>query len=507
MKSNSLTSSAGWRTVLLPLLAAMVLAGCATVPAQAPAFAAPAQFKAQGAAPADGQWTRTEPAEAQPRGEWWRAFGDPVLDALVARADAGNTSIQSAAARLAEARALARSTDADRAPQIGLGAGASRQQGLDRNQSTRPGTLINAGANFSYELDLFGRLSQASDAARLDAEARAGLLQSARLLVQAETAQTYLALRALDTERTLVRQTVEAYRDTFRLTQRRQRAGDIAELDVARVETELASTESEALTLDRRRAELEHALAVLTGAAASEFAMPADAWSTALPSIPAGVPGMLLARRPDISAAQKAVLAAQARVGVAQAAWFPSIALTGAGGYASPEIGDLFKWSARSWGIGALLSLPLFDGGRREAGVQGASAQLDGALAGYREQVLGAFRDVEDQLSSLRILENQSQVQARAVASASRATVLSDSRYRNGLVSQLDLLDARRSELRNRRQALQVRSAQYQATVGLIRALGGGWEARLAAGEPEAVQASASATLRSAAAPSTSALE
>ncbi|MEJ7686322.1 MAG: TolC family protein, partial [Variovorax sp.] len=223
--------------------------------------------------------------------------------------------------------------------------------------------------------------------------------------------------------------------------------------------------------------------------------------------IPAGVPGMLLTRRPDVSAAQKSVLAAQARVGVAQAAWFPSIALTGGGGYASPDIGDLFKWSARSWGIGALLSLPLFDGGRREAGVQGASAQLDGALAAYREQVLGAFRDVEDQLSSLRILQDQSQVQARAVASASRATVLSDSRYRNGLVSQLDLLDAKRSELRNRRQALQVRSAQYQATVGLVRALGGGWETRLAAGDPEATQASTSPAQRSAAAPSASALE
>ena len=149
--------------------------------------------------------------------------------------------------------------------------------------------------------------------------------------------------------------------------------------------------------------------------------------------------------------------------------------MTGGGGYASSDLGDLFKWSARSWGIGALLSLPIFDGGRREAGVQGASAQLDVALAGYRSQVLTAVQEVEDQLSALRILDVQSEVQARAVAGASRATALSDSRYRNGVTSQLDLLDARRSELRNRRQALQVRSAQYQATVGLIRALGGGW--------------------------------
>ena len=247
------------------------------------------------------------------------------------------------------------------------------------------------------------------------------------------------------------------------------------------VQTEMASTESDALALDRQRAQLEHALAVLTGDVASQFELRGADWTTALPSIPAGLPSTVLERRPDVAAAQRTMQAAQSRVGVAKAAWFPSIALTGAGGYASPDLGDLFKWSARSWGVGALMSLPLLDGGRREAGVQGASAQLDGALASYREQVLVAFREVEDQLSALRLLEEQSAVQARAVASAKRATVLSDARYRNGYVSQLDLLDARRSELRNRRQALQVKSAQYQATVGLIRALGGGWDVAPAA--------------------------
>ena len=179
--------------------------------------------------------------------------------------------------------------------------------------------------------------------------------------------------------------------------------------------------------------------------------------------VPPGLPAGVLARRADVSAAQAAVLAAQARVGVAQAAWFPRIMLTASGGYASPDIGDLLQWSMRSWGIGALLSLPIFDGGRREAGVRQAAAQLDEALAGYRGQVLGAIAEVEDQLSSLHLLEAQARTQSRAVASARRATQLSDLRYRNGYVSQLDLLDAQRSELRNRRQALQVRSAQYQA--------------------------------------------
>ena len=456
---------------LLPLAAALFLAGCATAPAGLPAaIAAPAQFKEAGRA-----WTVAAPAEAQDRGAWWKVFADPVLDGLVERAAAHNTSIQEEAARLAQARTLVRNADADRAPQIGIGAGATRGAGANTANGSTPATLASAGADLSYEIDLFGRLARASDAAVLDAKAREALLQSTRLLVQAEVAQTYLALRAIDDERTLVRETVAAYEGTLRLTQRRHQAGDIAELDVARVESELASTESEALALDRRRAELEHALAVLVGDAASNFNLDTGEWTTALPRIPAGIPATVLARRPDVSAAQSGLLAAQARVGVARAAWFPSLSLTAAGGYASPELGDLFKWSARAWGVGALLSLPIFDGGRREAGVQGAQTQLDAAGAAYRAQVLVAFKEVEDQLSALRLLQEQARAQARAVTSAKRATVLSESRYRNGMDSQLELLDARRSELRNRRQELQVRAGQYQATVSLIRALGGGW--------------------------------
>ena len=245
------------------------------------------------------------------------------------------------------------------------------------------------------------------------------------------------------------------------------------------MQTEVAATQSQALALDRQRAEVEHALAVLLGELPSQFGLTAlgdsAEWGGALPIVPPGVPSTVLTRRPDVAAAQSSMLAAQKRVGVAQAAWFPDLSLTANGGFASSELGDLFKWSARSWGIGALLSLPVFDGGRREAGVRGANAQWDAAAAGYREQVLIAFRDVEDQLSALRLLADQAGAQKQAVDAASRATVLSTSRYRNGYVSQLELLDARRSELANRRQALQVRAAQYQATVGLIRALGGGW--------------------------------
>ena len=460
----------GW----IPSYVAMsvLLAACATAPGIDPKQLpeAPLAFKE-----GDGRWTLAAPAAAQQRGEWWKAFGDPVLDQLVARANAENNSLRVASARLAQARSITRTTEANRLPTVEATAAAGRFGGLVGNHSGPPSNFGAVGANLAYELDLFGKLSNASEAARFDERASEALLQSTRLLVQAEVAQTYLALRALDDERALVRGTVKAYQDTLDLTERRFRAGDVAELDVSRARTEVAATESEALALDRRRAELEHALAVLVGAAPSGFQFDAGAWNTALPVIPAGVPSTVLVRRPDVSAAQARMMGAQSRVFAANATWFPDITLTATGGYASSDLSDLFKWSARAWGVGALLSLPIFDGGRREASIQGASARLDEAVALYREQVLVAFRDVEDQLAALRLLAQQSEAQDRAVAAAARTTSLSDARYRNGLVSQLDLLDARRSELRNRRQALQVRAAQYQATVGLVRALGGSW--------------------------------
>ncbi len=457
------------RLSLLPLLAALVLAGCATPAAidTASLPATPTAFKES--------TVTVGPVldDAHAQGRWWTVFADPVLDQLVEQASRSNNSVQVAAARLAQARAIAGATDANRAVQLGLGAGAVRQK--DSTTGNSPQTVVSAGANLSYEVDLFGKLAGASNAASLDARAREALLRSTQLLVQADVAQTYLSLRAIDAERALVQDTLQAHRNSLRLTEVRFKEGDVAELDVARARSEVAATESDGLALEQRRAGLEHALAVLVGQVASRFQVAPTDWTAALPAIPAGVPSTVLTRRPDVAAAQSSLQSAQARVGVANAAWFPDFSLTANGGYAAPELKDLFKLSARAWGVGALFSLPILDGGRREAGVQNANAELDIALANYREQVLVAFRDVEDQLSALRLLADQSQAQSRSVASASRATVLSDSRYRNGFVSQLELLDAQRSELRNRRQALQVKTSQYLATVGLIRALGGGW--------------------------------
>lgn len=458
-------------STLVPLVAALLLAGCAStstfVPAAAPA--APSAFKE-----ADGRWATLSPAPAIEQGRWWTVFADPVLDDLVQRADAGNTSIQRAAARLTQARALLQAADAERLPRVGASAGASRGNRATPG-SLQPVTVASAGIGASWEPDLFGRLAQARNAAALDAQSREALLQGTRLLVQSDVAQAYFGLRALDDERALLRETVAAFRDTLRLTERRFAAGDVAELDLARVQTELAATQAQALALDRSRAQLEHALAVLLGEAPSGFALAEAPWHGALPTVPAGIPSQVLARRPDVAAAYGSMQAAQQRVGVARSAWWPDLALTADGGFAATDLADVVKWSARSWGIGALLSLSLFDGGRREARVQDAEGAWDAAAAGWREQVLVALQDVEDQLAALRLLRGQAGLQTQAVDAAARATVLSNSRYRNGLVSQLELLDARRSELANRRQAVQVRAAQYQATVGLIRALGGGW--------------------------------
>ncbi len=450
---------------LTSLFTALLLAGCASVgtvdPSQLPQ--APSAYKATGANDA-----------AALTASWWQPFADPVLDDLVGRAMAANTTVQAATARLAQARAALGTAQAARLPQLGASAGAGRSS-TPGQLVPQPATQYSAGLNLAYELDLGGRLLHERNAAALDVQAREQLLADARLLVQANVARGYLALRALDTERDLVRDTVAAYGETLSLTEKRARAGDVADLDLARVRAELAANEAEALSLDRQRIELETALAVLVGEAPSGFSLQPTAWSTALPTVPAGLPSELLQRRPDLAAARSQLEAAQARVGEARAAWWPSLQLTAQGGGVSNELSNLLKSGASTWGVGLLGALPLFDGGRREAGVNAAKAALDGTTIAFREQFLLALKDVEDQLGALSLLQAQEQASARAVAAAGQALKLSDSRYRNGFISQLELLDARRSELANRRSALQVRSAQYQATVGLIRALGGGW--------------------------------
>ncbi len=460
---------------LAALLALFTITACSsTAPPSLDLPQTPAAFKET-----DTRLVTAVAAEVQPRGAWWKVFADPQLDELIETAMRRNTSIQLAAARLAKARSLIGVAEANRLPQVNASGGFNRQGGPLINAAGGSGNLWTLSAGASYEADVFGRLAKEVSAASLDAASREALLQSAGLIVQADVAQAYFAIRLLDAERALLRDTLNSYHETLRVTERRFEMGSVAELDVARLRVDVATAQAEALALDRRRAELEHALAVLVGQAASSFnleeATDSHDWHAALPVIPAGIPSTVLARRPDIAAAQRTVLASQARLGLAKTAWFPSLVLTTVQGFASPNLRDLIAIASRAYGLGALLSLPLFDGGRREAAVQGAGADLEVSVAGYREQILVALKEVEDQLSSLRLLTDQAQAQSRAVAAANHATALANSRYNSGLASQLELLDTQRGELRNRRQALQVSLLQYQSTVGLIRALGGGW--------------------------------
>jgi multidrug efflux system outer membrane protein len=415
-------------------------------------------------------------AEAPANGAWWLVFFDPELDALIRRADRNNFTVGLADARLAEARAIQQATAAAQWPTLSLGANATRSEGQLTNAASSSGPLYVVGANLSYEADLFGRLARETKAASMDTAEREELLRVAKLLVQADIAQTYFALRALDAERALVRGAAASQLKSAHLTEGLFRSGLASELTLVRLRAESEAVAAEALTLDQRRAELEHALAVLVGESASTFEIPPTNHSDKVPNIPPGIPGAVLVRRPDVGAARQAMIAAQIRTGVAQDRWLPTLSLTAFGGFASSTLGSLLTGSAAASTLGALLSLPIFDGGRHLAEVAKANADLDAAAATYGQQILIAFKDVEDQLSALRLLARQEADLKRAVDAAQRTTALVASNYADGLATQLELLDAERVELRDRRQALLVHAARFQATVGLIKALGGGWD-------------------------------
>jgi len=473
--------------VVAVVATALWIAGCSLAPVYQtpPPPAAAAAFKETIPASEAGSWKTAEPSDAVARGEWWTVFGDPRLDELEAQAATANQSLKAGLARLAQARAIARVSEADRLPQVDIGAGATRwrpspaSEGRPASADTKAQTLWRAQASASYEVDLFGRVANAVAAAQADAQQTEALYRSLLLAIQADVAQHYFAIRSLDAELALLDETVKLREAALQLVDRRFKAGETSELDVARARTELSVTRSEAIGTGRRRAELEHALAVLVGKAPAELSLPRLPLAFEPIAIPAGLPSALLERRPDIAAAERAMAAANARIGEARAAFFPSLTLTGALGFESADIGDLFRWSSRTWLLGpmagTMLSMPLFDGGRNKALEASARAQYDDALAQYRQSVLAAFREVEDGLSGLRILAEQSREQAQSVEAARRAAQLSSARYRNGFVNYLEVIDAERTVLSTERAATQVERERALATVALVRALGGGW--------------------------------
>lgn len=468
------------------LLAALVLAGCAAPELRDPKIDVPAAFKesvlAANSAEA-ARWKPAQPAEAQARGEWWKAFNDAELNRLIDEATMANADLAAAAARVKQARALAGIAEADRIPQVGAQFGPQRFRssavslGLPAGTPVSPATAWQAQLGASYEVDLFGRVAGNVGAARADAATSEATYRSVLLALQADVAQTYFRLRAADAEQALLNETVRLREENLRINQRRFELGDLGELEPERARTELATTRAEAFAVARQRAQLENALAVLLGKPAAAFNAASNplAESSALPGIPAGLPSALLERRPDIAAAQRAMIAANARIGVARSAMFPALRITGAGGGESADLSDLFNWSSRSWIIGALLSMPIIDGGRNKANIARSEAALEESVAIYRKSVLTAFAEVEDNLAGLRTLAGQAEALDDAVISARRSEVLANKQYRAGRTSYLDLLDAQRNLVAVERNAVQLRGTRATATVALIRSLGGGW--------------------------------
>ena len=425
-----------------------------------------------------GSWKTTAPADALARGEWWKLFADAALDDLETRALAANQDLRAAAARVEQSRAAAGLARSAYWPQIAANGSVSREQTSTTVDNALPqplSTTYRSPLSASWELDLFGRVRRLNESARADADASTATFEAVRLALTADVAVNYFSLRTLNEELTLVRNTIGLRQRALDLVSAQLKSGTAAELDLARAETELATTETEAASIASRRAALHDSLAVLLGEPASTFAFKTDSAVAALPAIPAGIPSELLERRPDIAAAERSLAAANARIGVAKAAFFPAISLTGATGYASGDIDRLFTTDSRTWSIGPSLYLPIFQGGRNRANLARSRAAYDEAVAVFRQRVLVAFREVQDALTASRFLGEQSAAQEHALASAQRATALAQIRYDAGYVSYLEVIDAQRTALTVQRASTQLAAQRFNTQVALIKSLGGGW--------------------------------
>jgi multidrug efflux system outer membrane protein len=433
-----------------------------------------------------GSWKQAEPSESYPRGEWWRVFDDLQLDDYETLALAANQDLKAAAARVLEARAALRVTRADQFPTLDLGFSPSREMlapdslGVVRGESLTPQTVWRAQARTSYEVDLFGRVASSVAAAKADRDQSVALFRSVQLTLQADVAQNYFNLRELDAELEVFDRTVELRRKALEFTTSRYAAGDVSELDVAQAKSELAQAQSDAMTVTRQRAGTEHGLAVLLGKAPQDFSVAPSPLKPVAILIPPGLPASLLERRPDITAAERAMAAENARIGIARAAYFPSLQLTAVGGFESSTLSNLLNWSNRTFllgpFLGTALNIPVFDGGRRRGNLDNAHARYDEAVARYRQQVLTAFREVEDNLANLRILKDQLRVQDAAVQASTRASDLSQIQYKDGSVAYIEVIESERTLLLTRRSAVQLEGTRAVSTVNLIRALGGGWD-------------------------------
>ncbi|UGQ44727.1 efflux transporter outer membrane subunit [Massilia endophytica] len=467
----------------LTLIAVPVLAaGCAAGPKyEVPSTASPAQFKeAQG-------WEPAAPADTLESGPWWTMFGDETLNQLAASIEVNNQNVAAAAAAYAQARAAVAEQRAALFPSVSLDASGSRSGGGGGNGNgtgsagstggARGGNNYRVNIGGSWEPDIWGRLRAGVSGAQASAAASAADLAAARLSAQGELAANYLQLRSVDAEKQLLDTTVEGYQRVLQITRNRFDAGIAAKGDLLQAQTQLANAQADQLTLARQRAQLEHAIAILVGKAPADFTLAPAPWQTKVPDVPAGLPSTLLQRRPDIAAAERRVAAANAQIGIARAAYFPSLNLTASYGFGASAVSGLFSASNSLWSLGLAAAQTIFDAGATGARVDQARAAHDQAVAHYRQTVLNAFADVEDQLSATRILMQQQELRRQASEAADQVEQQQLNRYRAGQVSYAEVVQAQVTALNARRALIQSQSDRQTTAVALIQSLGGGWHA------------------------------
>jgi len=435
-------------------------------------------------AEATNGWKIAEPQAQIPKGNWWETFGEAELNELENQASAANQQLKVAVARLAEARAQMDVTRAGLFPNIALSGSYTRQRGSANAPLSATGTASGRSATFNdffvplslgYEVDLWGRVRRSVESARAQFQASADDLESVKLMIQAEVAVDYFTLRALDAQKAVLTSSVDVFAKSLQLTRNLRAGGAVSDLDVAQAQTVLKTTQAQLPAVVLERTKFEHAIAVLAGQPASNFHISEHPLSSDPPLIPSELPSALLERRPDIAAAERRMASANASIGAAKAAFFPSVQLNGLAGFESVSGGTLFNGSSRLWAVGPSISLPIFEGGKLRAGLQLAKATYDEMVATYRQTVLSAFSEVEDSLAAQTLLANQYAAESDALGAARKQLEIVNNQYRDGLITYLEVATAESTELNVEFAATQLRGEQLVAAVGLVKALGGGW--------------------------------
>lgn len=462
----------------LPTLLALSLAltACTLGPDyQRPQLQTPAQFKQ-----IEG-WTQAQPGDALARSSWWQLYGDAELNALVERLNVSNQNLAASEAQYRQARALVRGARAAFYPSLSSSAGATRSSqgnGTTNTNSSTSGVSksYDLSLNATWELDIWGKLRRSLESSRAGFEASAADLAALKLSLQAELVQNYLQLRVLDDQQRLLDATVAAYARSLKLTENQYNAGIVPKSDVSQALTQLKSTQAQAIDLKWQRAQLEHAIAVLIGVPPSELSIAVREQLPTLPEIPVALPSQLLERRPDVAAAERRVMAANAEIGVAEAAWYPDLSISASGGYRGSSFADWIDLPNRFWSLGPQLALTLFDGGARSAELERSEAVYDQTVAQYRQSVLDSFREVEDYLVQLRVLQDEAVVQQEALAAARESLRLIENQYRAGTVDFNSVVNVQATALSNERSSLSLLGNRLITSVQLIAALGGGWQ-------------------------------